>query len=398
MMVRTRLRRMPDVEVVGEASNGREAIRLVAALAPEAVILDLEMPVMRGDEVIPKIREAAPGIRILLYSGADQDTLDGLDDDAKPDAVVSKGGALAEVMDQLRLLLDMGPYDVLRLVLGTIPLDQAVTVFDTWVGLNVRIFESLARGDVLDREQLAGATVEDLEALIGVYAHLGDNLQKAAGEGDADVVPVIHLLRTTAAAARRALVAFDEEHLQGFYKAWDYEVPASAATALSEMRDRLIEALPMSGAEEVEAGVSASTEDLVPSTDPATAAPSSSAAAAIPVADLVANWVATVLAGNPEAVDALYAAGAAHLIVAAGVRLHGVVARRELVSRVAGTAGQGMRLGRVISTPAAAAVEFLSGAVTSGDAPPAADVEEARLFCVVEFVGGLVSRERDYGD
>lgn len=249
LMLATRLEMLPNVQVVGEAGNGSEAIRLVAALAPEVVILDLEMPVMRGDEAIPQIRQRARGVKILLYSGADPQTLARLNDGAKPDAVVTKGGALKEVVDALQALFETGPHDVLRIVLGPIPLEQAVSVFDTWVGLNLRILESLARGDHLERAQLGGATVEELEALIGVFAHLGDNLQKAAREGADEVVPIIHLLRTTAASARRALVAFDETKLAEFYRAWDYAVPEHAAAALIEMRDRLLAALPTSGAE-----------------------------------------------------------------------------------------------------------------------------------------------------
>lgn len=239
-----------DIEVVGEASNGAEALVLVSALAPEAVVLDLEMPVMRGDEAIPKMRELAPGMPIVLYTSAGQKMLDGLSEAAQPDAIVQKGGSLTQLVDQLQALLDMGPHDLLRVVLGRIPLRQAMTVFDAWVGLNVRILDSLARGDELVRAQLGGATLEELQALTGVYTHLGDNLQRAAREHAEDVEPVIHLFRTTAAAARRALLALDEVRLREFYVAWNYEVPADALTALGEMRDRLIEVLPTSGAED----------------------------------------------------------------------------------------------------------------------------------------------------
>lgn len=254
MLVRARLRMVDDIEVVGEASNGAEALVLVSALAPEAVVLDLEMPVMRGDEAIPKMRELAPGMPIVLYTSAEEQMLDGLSEAAQPDAIVKKGGSLTHLVDQLQALLDMGPHDLLRVVLGRIPLRQAMTVFDAWVGLNVRILDSLSRGDELVLAQLGGATLEELQALIGVYAHLGDNLQKAAREHADDVEPVIHLFRTTAAAARRALLALDEVRLREFYAAWNYEVPADALIALGEMRDRLIEVLPASGAEDIGGG------------------------------------------------------------------------------------------------------------------------------------------------
>ena len=253
---------LDDIEVVGEASNGEEAVVLVSALAPDAVVLDLEMPVMRGDEAIPLMRELAPGMRILLYTSAHESVIEGIGEEAQPDVLVAKGGPLTELVNQLRALLEMGPHDVLRVVLGTIPLDQAVTAFDTWVGLNVRILDSLDRGDELDGDQLGGATLEELRALMGIFAHLGDNLQKAAQKGSDVVDPIIHTLRSTGAAARRALLAFEGIDLHAFYAAWNYEMPEEALTALSEMREQLLEALPASSAEEsadLGAGVSAET-------------------------------------------------------------------------------------------------------------------------------------------
>jgi DNA-binding NarL/FixJ family response regulator len=246
VLLRTRLQFEPDIEVVGEASNGAEAVRLTRALAPEAVVLDLEMPVMRGDEAIPLLREAAPGMGILLYTAAQGVSLD---EAATPDVVVEKGGPLGELVTELRALLERAPFDVMRLELGTLPLRHAITAFDTWTGLNVRVLEALERGDTLVGDQLSGATTEELEALMGIYAHIGNNLQKAARAGSDDVSPVIHLFRSTGVLARGALLAFNSHRLPGFWKAWGYDVPGDAVTALDLMRDRLMEVLPASTGE-----------------------------------------------------------------------------------------------------------------------------------------------------
>jgi DNA-binding NarL/FixJ family response regulator len=243
LMLRTRLQFEADIEVVGEASNGQEAVRLTRALAPSAVVLDLEMPVMRGDEAIPLMRAAAPGMGILLFTGSDRVLLG---DEAAPDAIVRKGMPLTEVMTQLRTLLERAPFDVMRLELGTLPLRQAITAFDTWTGLNMQVLEALDRGVELTSDQLSGASPEELEALMGIYAHIGHNLQRAARAGREDVSPVIHVFRSTGVLARGALVAFNAHRLPEFWKAWGYEVPAEAVVALSLMRDRLIEVLPAS--------------------------------------------------------------------------------------------------------------------------------------------------------
>src|SRR5438132_14386326 len=48
-------------EVVGEAADGAEAIRLAGELHPDAIVLDLRMPGMDGVSALPLIRDAAPG-------------------------------------------------------------------------------------------------------------------------------------------------------------------------------------------------------------------------------------------------------------------------------------------------------------------------------------------------
>ncbi|MFN2581697.1 MAG: response regulator transcription factor [Candidatus Dormibacteria bacterium] len=251
LMIRTRLQLCPDIEVVGEASNGEEAIALAAILAPAAVILDLDMPVMRGDEAIPDIREKAPGVRILLFSAADQSTLDRIRNEATPDACVKKGVPMTELVDQLRTLLAQNPYDLLRVQLRPVALDLAVSAFDSWVTMNVRILEALARGDDLVKDGLCGAALDDLQALVGLHAHLGQSLQAAARSSEPEVVLVLHVMRTRAAAARRALIAIGE-HMDEFFAAWGYDPPEGTVSALTEMRERLADALPISSADDTD--------------------------------------------------------------------------------------------------------------------------------------------------
>lgn len=84
--------------VVGSASDGVEAIELLAATAPDAVVLDMEMPRMDGAQTIPRIRALAPDVAIVLLSGASPDpTLR-----AAVDAVVAKTEPLTDLPDIVR--------------------------------------------------------------------------------------------------------------------------------------------------------------------------------------------------------------------------------------------------------------------------------------------------------
>ncbi len=58
----------PDIEVVGEAANGQEAVEAVERLKPDVLMLDLTMPVMTGMEAIPHVREASPETRIVVLT------------------------------------------------------------------------------------------------------------------------------------------------------------------------------------------------------------------------------------------------------------------------------------------------------------------------------------------
>jgi len=62
------LSRHEDIEVVGEASNGREAVELCAKFSPDVVILDVAMPEMNGVEAARQIRQNCPGSNVLILT------------------------------------------------------------------------------------------------------------------------------------------------------------------------------------------------------------------------------------------------------------------------------------------------------------------------------------------
>ena len=84
MLIRIALEEDPGIEVVGEASNGREGVDGVGEAQPDVVLLDLSMPDMDGLEAIPLMRERAPNARLVVLSGheAGRVSLEALDQGA----------------------------------------------------------------------------------------------------------------------------------------------------------------------------------------------------------------------------------------------------------------------------------------------------------------------------
>jgi DNA-binding NarL/FixJ family response regulator len=72
-LVRTALRFRGGFEVVGEASDGAEAISLAGTLHPDVVVLDLGLPDLAGREVLSRIRLNSPMSRVVIFSGTDAD-------------------------------------------------------------------------------------------------------------------------------------------------------------------------------------------------------------------------------------------------------------------------------------------------------------------------------------
>jgi NarL family two-component system response regulator LiaR len=63
----------PDITVVGEARDGREAVELALAQRPDVVVMDINMPELSGVEATRQIRAAAPQVRVLVLTAYQDD-------------------------------------------------------------------------------------------------------------------------------------------------------------------------------------------------------------------------------------------------------------------------------------------------------------------------------------
>ena len=64
---------IPDKEVVGEAADGEEALRLVAALAPDVVVMDLHMPGTNGVDATRRLTASHPDVAVLVLTMLEND-------------------------------------------------------------------------------------------------------------------------------------------------------------------------------------------------------------------------------------------------------------------------------------------------------------------------------------
>jgi DNA-binding NarL/FixJ family response regulator len=66
--LRCLLEAQDDMRVVGDAANGREAVRQVRELKPDVVLMDIAMPELNGIEATVQVRQTCPGVRVLMLS------------------------------------------------------------------------------------------------------------------------------------------------------------------------------------------------------------------------------------------------------------------------------------------------------------------------------------------
>ncbi|MFC9293173.1 response regulator [Streptomyces sp. NPDC057011] len=158
--IRMILTSAPDIEVVAEATNGREAVDLARAHAPEVVLLDIQMPVMDGLTALEELGRTVPEVRALILTtfGEKENVLRAL----------GQGGAGF-------LLKDSAPGELIGAV-------RAAAAGDAYLSpaATRHVVDQLASGKAAARGEQARRRVAELsERERGVLALLGEGLSNA---------------------------------------------------------------------------------------------------------------------------------------------------------------------------------------------------------------------------
>ena len=91
-----------DIEVIGTASNGRDAVEIVKTRKPDVVIMDLHMPIMDGADAMKEIRKASPSTKLIVLSSYKEkdEVLRAIDSGAH--AYLLKDGPVEELAEAIR--------------------------------------------------------------------------------------------------------------------------------------------------------------------------------------------------------------------------------------------------------------------------------------------------------
>lgn len=96
----------PDIEVVGEAADGEEAVRVALSCRPDLVFMDLQMPRVDGIAATARIRQRLPGVRILVLTMFDLDDYVARAMDAGAHGFLLKTADASELIGAARACVD----------------------------------------------------------------------------------------------------------------------------------------------------------------------------------------------------------------------------------------------------------------------------------------------------
>lgn len=186
-MVRAGLRSMltgEEVEVVGEAASGAEAVDRAATLEPELVLLDVELPDVDGIEALTWIKARAPHTAVLMVSMHDDRVMVRRAIEAGAAGYVLKGIGRRELLAAVRAVRDGGSVvdpTLLRALANPPPADGAAGDLLTRVELETLalLAAGLTNREIAERMRWSVGTVKKYVQRILEKLHVSDRTQAA---------------------------------------------------------------------------------------------------------------------------------------------------------------------------------------------------------------------------
>lgn len=195
------IQRHDDLEVIGEAADGLEAVRQAEEKRPDVVVVDLMMPGLQGSEVVRRVTKRSSSSRIVVLSMHADESYVAEALDAGAHAYVLKEAGAAELLEAVRAVMDGRRYfspplteegvELYRQKLSTGQLDA----YDTLTNREREVLQLVAEGntskDIAERLSISPRTAE---------SHRASLMKKLGFDSSADLVRY---------AARRGIISLD---------------------------------------------------------------------------------------------------------------------------------------------------------------------------------------------
>jgi DNA-binding NarL/FixJ family response regulator len=141
-----------ELEVIGEASNGQELLKLVETKMPEVVLMDIRMPIINGIETTKLMKEKYPGVKVIILTTFNEDEyiFEGLKNGA--DSYILKDSGSKEIFAAIKSVLE-----------GEMLLNPKVTVKVINALNSMQTNRELPKGDKEIEKLLSTLTPRELE-------------------------------------------------------------------------------------------------------------------------------------------------------------------------------------------------------------------------------------------